>query len=269
MNSVIKFIVTCAILCFSCSVIAKKTTSANPVKTRIVQIEMITFQRNQVDDTSWKYWSFSPLDFNSIKAEQLQDPTLNASSDKQQVSSGSNDITVNNQTLSTIDDTTINQPFPLNQLLPSKDFKLHYIDRRLHALKNYTVLSHIAWYSKVSSNQTIRLWIPNINLQAADQEKNSTETPVSSLGWFQLSIAQYLNVQLTLNWQRDFDTLPDSLQTAIKADNNYQQQNMINFPLQQSRRMRYNELNYFDNPFFGVFLKIIPIKTLSTKNVTS
>ena len=209
--------------------LASIATTLQP-KTRVIQIEMIIFERTHVPNPVWRYWHFTPPPTNQTKSLPISNISSAMPSSQ------------------------------LNQTVSPNHFYLNYIARRLAYLKDYTVLAHFAWREKISERQTITTLLPPTNTTTTNQ------IPPTDSGYFKLTIAQYLNVTLAINWQALLNTLPNTLQKAINNDPRYANQSSIYFYLKQSRRMRYDELNYFDNPLFGVLLKIIPIKTLPIKS---
>ncbi|WP_267256748.1 CsiV family protein [Coxiella endosymbiont of Ornithodoros maritimus] len=115
-----------------------------------------------------------------------------------------------------------NRARPIYSLPPSQ-FILKNEQHRLDQNPAYHILLHIAWRQSVVDAPLVR---------ARFIQENNVE------GTIRVSVKRYLNVGLNL---------------VFKNNSNY-------FYLSQNRRMRSSELNYVDSPFYGVLIKIVPMK---------
>lgn len=59
---------------------------------------------------------------------------------------------------------------------------------------------------------------------------------------------------------RDTGSLAASMQDLLAAPDSETKRAIDGYRLQQTRRIRLNELHYFDHPMFGVLLKVTPVK---------
>lgn len=130
--------------------------------------------------------------------------------------------------INTTDNTTL--PSPTYQLLPERKFKLKREENKLQSQSNYKVLLHIAWIQPIGDAEDTR------PIQITGSKDNSTIN-----GTITLSMDKYIDINTVLNLN---DNTLGETQT---------------FQLKQIRRTRVNELNYLDNPLFGMLIKITPI----------
>ncbi len=161
--------------------------------------------------------------------------------------------------------------------LPSSRLKLEGVQRVLKLSSEYRPLMHIAWQQPALSARTARA----IHLQKyeeiiemADEEPESIESLIDGSGQssefyqvpelifdgtLKIRSSKFLHVDV------DFAYFPKSLASATEnqsADNSLfvaQQADYVR--LRESRKIRLNEINYFDHPLFGVILRVSRLRT--------
>lgn len=122
------------------------------------------------------------------------------------------------------------------QLLPASEWKLND-EATILQNKNYKILMHQAWQQTIEKSSSSK----PIHIQDPEQRFE---------GLININKTYYFNVSV------DF-----ILQTMDFSDSNLP--TLLYF--KQRRRMRADELHYFDHPFFGLLVKIIPIEDKETK----
>lgn len=102
--------------------------------------------------------------------------------------------------------------------------------------------------------------------QASWQEGSTIQFPIVSIdgklnGTVAITLGHYFDVNTQL-----FLSEPISLLQKINATPYFNQfsQSDFTFKLAEDRRMRSNELDYFEHPLMGMLIKIIPIKNENT-----
>ena len=122
--------------------------------------------------------------------------------------------------------------------LPAADFKLGEIEARLRASAGYTPIAHAAW------RQTASPWgskagfpLDKLGLVAAGLS-----------GSIALERGQYLHLGLDLNYA------PGTASAALGSSA------ATVFVLNESRRVKFFERNYFDHPAFGVIALVTPVQ---------
>ena len=113
----------------------------------------------------------------------------------------------------------------------------------------YQVIYHAAWQtSAYALANTQTLYITNGTSDLSGAELN---------GNFKISLDRYFNTRLQLYLNE-----PTSLLKKLSNNTVFDKAgDTFHFSLNQSRRMRSDELNLIAQPVFGVLMKIIPIKT--------
>ena len=136
------------------------------------------------------------------------------------------------------------------QLLESEDSQLQIENRRfsrkIAQKNNYKVLLNIAWQQEI---------------------------PVTRHGKPIHISGDKIDGTITINRDRYFDiktnlilTEPISYLNTISPGNysDIPNNEFTSFQMKQTRRMRSNELNYIDQPLFGMLIKIVPIEQVSS-----
>lgn len=225
--------------CTPCSF--AQPTSAQTLK-QWYQVELLVYSHFTQQALSSEQW---PL---------LQKPVLNWSQDRK---------------LNVLDENIQNNLESVAyNLLPRTKFKLNREEYLLNKQNGYHVVLHEAWYQTLSSPQQA---IP-IHLyggSAYDNQGNTVTHNTYGDIQYQPTLNWQIDGTLTLSVKRFIDahfnfwlTSPLSKINNLLGDNHFNQvqENLMFFRLIQNRRMRSNELNYVDYPFYGILLKIIKLK---------
>jgi len=121
-------------------------------------------------------------------------------------------------------------------LLPSSSFQLGEIEGRLRSSGAYVPIAHLAW------SQTASAW----GTRAGFQVQKLGADVQGLTGTVFLERGQYLHLGMTLSYA---DPAPPGALGAAAG---------TTFTLNQSRRIRFYERNYFDHPAFGVIAMVSP-----------
>lgn len=133
------------------------------------------------------------------------------------------------------------------QALPSENFLLKREAYALNSTWGYNVIFHATWQQPVTSDRANPI---RINGQNA---KNL----VSVDGLMRLNVNHYFNVHFNL-----YFAVPRNLLSRLDAGNHIPSgSDPVYFHFSETRRMKSHELNYIDNPLFGVLIKIIPVNS--------
>ena len=130
--------------------------------------------------------------------------------------------------------------YPL--LLPT-DFLLSKPAEHLMNNPNYHLVGHLSWLQPIGSSDRAPTYIQAANNQSA----------VDAL--VQLKQNRFIQLSIQAVIAINDSAFPMSSLIKLKdIDNNGQ----IRFALHQSIRMKTQELNYIDSPYFGILLEIVP-----------
>ena len=121
-------------------------------------------------------------------------------------------------------------------LLPPAAYQLNELESRLRASGTYVPVAHAAW------SQTASAWGTRAGFPVA---RLGIDVPGLS-GSVYLEHGQFLHLGLSLNWT--MESPPDGLGAAPGTQ----------FTLNESRRVRFYERNYYDQPAFGVIALVTP-----------
>ena len=121
-------------------------------------------------------------------------------------------------------------------LIPSSAFQLSDIESRLRSSGTYVPVAHLAW------SQTASAWGTRAGFTL---QKLGVEAAGLS-GTVFLERGQYLHLGMTLNYT---DPSPPAGLGAASG---------TTFTINQSRRIRFYERNYYDHPAFGVIALVSP-----------
>lgn len=178
---------------------------------------------------------------------------------------------------------------PPYQFLSREDFKLNSSFFKLKKAPQYEVLLHTAWRQPaidLKDDSAVYLFegmddpaqsqerIPVSNgpiATTSDLEGGSGEAvdpeahaPHFS-GTLKLALGQYLHVALDLLYRRQVNR-----HDAVNADGaNVQQQRtaLQGFRINEMRRIKLGEVNYFDHPVFGTLVLIAPVEKIKNADV--
>jgi hypothetical protein len=120
--------------------------------------------------------------------------------------------------------------------IPAAQFQLNDVARKLQGSSNYQPIAHFAWQQTASS------WGSRAGFTVA---KLAGSVPGLS-GIFYLESGTYLHLGMSLNYQTS--NPPDALAAAPGTA----------FMLNESRRIRFDKLSYYDHPAFGVIALVTP-----------
>jgi len=121
-------------------------------------------------------------------------------------------------------------------LLPPSAYQLNELESRLRASSTWQPVAHVAW-SQTASTWGTRAGFPLSRL--------GVEVPGLS-GTVFLEHGQFLHLGLALNWA--MENPPDGLGAGPGTQ----------FTLNETRRVRFYERNYYDHPAFGVIAMVSP-----------
>jgi hypothetical protein len=122
------------------------------------------------------------------------------------------------------------------QSIPASQFQLNDVAQKLQNTSNYQPIAHFAWQQTASS------WGSRAGFTVA---KLAGSVPGLS-GIFYLESGTYLHLGMALNYQTS--NVPAGLAAAPGTV----------FMLNESRRIRYDKLSYYDHPAFGVIALVTP-----------
>jgi len=161
------------------------------------------------------------------------------------------------------------------ELLPKKDFQLNSEVRRLTNNPNYKVLTHIAWVQPVSAPRFAKpvqikggaIYAPDGQMvlpvpgEMGDADYSGDYWQLN--GTITISVMKYLQIKTNLLLTEHGYKIPQ--QTNAQGET----ASLISFPMQQIRRTKSRELNYFDHPLYGMLIEITPLLTKPQPNVGS
>jgi hypothetical protein len=166
-------------------------------------------------------------------------------------------------------DTDNQNPIATYTLLPNKLLGLTTESNKLAQHPDYKTLIHVAWRQQIPKNtnkdSTIHLYGGiGYNAQGTAKTFDSAQTqPFNSVNtWqvnaiLQLSLNRYINTKFNAVF-----AIPTKQLKHLNTGTNNQDlgNKSISFiTLKQSRRMKSYELNYIDNPLYGILIKITPV----------
>jgi hypothetical protein len=122
------------------------------------------------------------------------------------------------------------------QSVPSSQYKLNGVAARLQNSANYQPIAHFAWQQTASS------WGSRAGFTIA---KLAGNVPGLS-GTIYLERGTYLHLGMALNYQSS--SVPASLGAPPGQV----------FSMSESRRVKFDQLNYYDHPAFGVVALVTP-----------
>ncbi len=164
--------------------------------------------------------------------------------------------------------------------LPVGQFKLGGVYRNLKFSKEYRPLLHIAWQQpgmssrsrakyvhirkaegKVTDDQVLSVQdqgkqniieLEGINEEEINEEENFQDYLVKVDGTVRLRSGHFLHVDVDLAYF--FQSIPASLINTVVENPNSNYQLTDYSRLKETRRIKLNELHYFDHPLFGVIM---------------
>lgn len=147
--------------------------------------------------------------------------------------------------------------------LPSSDFKLGSAANNLEKDPRYKVLAHFAWRESLAElNKTQYIHLYGGQAYDANGKKlagvagNYTQAAAWQVnGVMSISLDHYFNLGMNLYFAEPMDELKSISKNGYfsRADDD-----LFYFHLQENRRSKSGELNYFDYPVAGVLVEIFP-----------
>ena len=150
----------------------------------------------------------------------------------------------------------------------SKDqFDLNLLEKRIRINTKYKVIEHVAWLQSISRYKDLAApvsitptdWYDLSGKQLDSDKIPNTQNKVPEVtGSTTIGLNRYFNVRLNFMLN-----VPKNLIKSIAKDNATSKLpgNFYQFHIDEVRRIRSGELNYFDHPLFGVIFEISKIKS--------
>jgi hypothetical protein len=125
--------------------------------------------------------------------------------------------------------------------IPGEDSDLTKVREIIEQDSNYRVLVHKQWAQNADTRSESKL----VQLNTDDGELNGT---------FKFFMSRFLHVDVNLLYKEsDSKSLFQAGNTENAAD--------INYEIREQRRVRSNEMQYFDHPKFGLLVMVQPVDT--------
>lgn len=213
------------------------------------QVELIYFSQISQGEQQLESWPYispfmkpsSPLiTLTPTQTENSTPVATNHASEAKQTTPSSSHI-INSETITT--PTQIQNKNYI--LLPSSYFKLSKIATALRAASAYHLISHISWLEQVPTRANN---IPTLYMHA-----HKDDMSINSL------IRLYRQRYFEVHFNTTFNLPVANIARPSTAIDKIVKDGSVRFLLTQNRRMRSNELNYIDFPYFGVLIEIYPI----------
>lgn len=179
----------------------------------------------------------------------------------------------NSQTLNTAIENPAS-PLSANTLLPESDFGLSQALSKLNRNPHYQVIWHGAWVQPIlpaGQSKPIHitsetaLGLPDVSNQDNTDDTDNKTSYINGL--LELTQTHYYTV-VKANFRLAVlgSTLPGQSHHFFSSerDQTYQQ-----FQLKQTQRIKPNEIHYFDQPLFGLLIKITPYKLPTATSQTA
>lgn len=152
------------------------------------------------------------------------------------------------------------------QLLPASHFRLSPASSAIDSNPNYKTLLHIAWVADMSQpkySMPIHIQGGNYFTDGGEAINNPTDDDRKTLtpqvdGLLSIKLQRYFDVTVNLTFSAPLKQIASLGQTDYF---NSLSSGLLHFQMLQSRRMRSQELNYFDYPLYGIVMQIFPLQT--------
>lgn len=128
-----------------------------------------------------------------------------------------------------------------DQILPESSWRLRNAHLKLEN-NHYPVLLHIAWLE--TANELRKKKIIHLVGGTTYQEERQMD------GTLAISLDRYFNLHFNLRFLMPWNSVKDNNQNPY-----------FSFKIDESLRMRSNELNYIDHPLYGILIQITPMGT--------
>lgn len=129
-----------------------------------------------------------------------------------------------------------------DQILPERDWRLQSVHRQL-AHNQYPVLLHLAWVESANNLKHGQV----VELSSDEME-----------GIAAIRLEHYFQVRFNCRFFLPWETIADKNLPNLTHENN---SDTVSFKINESFRMRSNELNYVDHPLYGILIQITPLVT--------
>ena len=139
------------------------------------------------------------------------------------------------------------------KLLSPGMYKLGGVYNELKASRNYRPLLHMAW-QQPQLTQSRSKFVRVKKTEGASSQGDTYDPLVKADGVIRIRSAQFLHADVDM-----FYFLNALSESFIQSSAETSDTNMIRADfaeLKESRRMKLNELHYFDHPVFGVFIRV-------------
>lgn len=227
------------LLCTLCGLFTVAAQAADPVQ-KVYQINMIVFQMADNSGLSSEIWPSSPPQPNFAQATDLAAPSLLSSS--------------------------------TYQVLSAKQFGMTNALTKLQNSGKYKVITSLAWQQPLTSKADAKL-LHIFAGQAYDASGNPLTNPSVTPPQDSSSTAA-ANGQTPAKWQLN-GTVKVWLDTYVVIDTDFlltenvpvmnsdagdtsSHNQLMSFALNETVRARSNEINYMDNPIYGIIVLVSP-----------
>lgn len=137
------------------------------------------------------------------------------------------------------------------QVLPAHKYILGNIYGALKTSKSYRPLLHIAWQQPaLTSSRAESVHIRKV--EGVSEQDNFQDAFVKVDGIVRIRASTFLHADVDLAYF--FQSVPASQIAVGNVNTDPQRANFVR--LTESRRMKLNELHYFDHPLFGVVMRV-------------
>jgi hypothetical protein len=163
------------------------------------------------------------------------------------------------------------------QILPNFNFSLNKIGDKLIQTNGYNVIMHVAWRQPIDDPHSAK-WIHIFGGTGYDNEGNAIAQDMDGSanydqaqhwqvdGLLRLNMVRYINSQYDFTFAATAGTIQD-----LSTTDNFSKVDapLVYFKLDQTRRMRSDELNYIGHPLYGVLINITKIDNSKAPTLAS
>ncbi len=235
--------------------------SVNIVHADWYQVEVIVFEY-LYPDTDGENWYVNPL------LPSLQNSaSLVTEKELEQVAQdivGRTEISREAGNMEGIDEEEI-EPVPY-KVLPNDRYRLEGIYRVLGLSRDYRPVYHVAWQQPAVDGNLAKA----VHLQIDEDIKKPEQTGAGEIyepaavlfdGTVRIRSTQFLHVDIDMVYFRS-PPLPAGQNGMEHSEPDTQPGKYADYvSMQETRRIRLNELHYFDHPMFGVILQVSRLET--------
>lgn len=154
--------------------------------------------------------------------------------------------------------------------LPSSRYRLDGVERILKLSRNYKPLLHVAWQQPGEESENARAVHLEVSRPAAQAPAKGSANTIAAVsedlldGIIRLRVSRFLHVDVDMAYfPPDPSVLapPQSVssQTEDRSDRIAPHADYVR--MIQTRKIKLNELDYFDHPLFGVLLQVSRLQT--------